>query len=249
MPSLVVSDEMWKIINESVERLLRSSGSFADSNKFPVVVYGPVKPSIAEAFAPEPVVSDFSSDKVVVDVVDAGVDKVVVDAGVAVRGQAKRQVNASSFSKSSFLTKFGSSDGGLPNKRKRPLLDDICPFSNAFGENHTEEQYAEFELWINSGLKKRNKYVYFYLFLFVFFSLFMNCFLILCVFFSRIKKYTDNPIIPSMDFTFTFVSEKTWFNNLYTEGQFLESSVSYFIFVILCLLCIYLLYILFCLIH
>ena len=161
MPWLVVYDAMWKIINESVERSLRSSGSFADSNKFPVVVYGPVKPSIAEAFAPEPVVSDFSPDKVAVDAV---VDKVVVDAGVAVRGQAKRQVKASSFCKSPFLTKFGSSDGGLSNKRKRPLLDGLCPFSNAFGENHTQEQYAEFELWINSGLKKRNKYVYFYIF-------------------------------------------------------------------------------------
>ena len=95
---------------------MRSSSSFADSNKFPVVVYGPVKPCIAEAFAPEPVVSDFSPDKV------------AVDAGVAVRGQAKRQVKASSFCKSPFLTKFGSSDGGVPNKRKRPLLDGLCPF-------------------------------------------------------------------------------------------------------------------------
>ena len=172
---MVVSDEMWKIINESVERPLRSSGSFADSNKYPVVVYGPVKPCIADAFVPEAVVSDFSPDKVAtVDAVgDAGVDNVAVDAGVAVRGLAKRQVKASSFCKSPFLTKFGSSDGGLSNKRKRPLLDGICPFSNAFGENHTQEQYAEFDLWINSGLKKRNKYVYFYIFYIFFIFLFL----------------------------------------------------------------------------
>ena len=160
---MVVSDEMWKIINESVERPLRSSGSFADSNKYPVVVYGPVKPCIAEAFVPEPVVSDFSPDKVAtVDAVgDAGVDN------------AKRQVKASSFCKSPFLTKFGYLDGGLSNKRKRPLLDGLCPFSNAFGENHTQEQYAEFDLWINSGLKKRNKYVYFIFFIFFIFFLFL----------------------------------------------------------------------------
>ena len=62
---------MWKIINEFVERPLRSSGSFVDSNKMPIVVYGEGKATASKAVASEFVISDFASDK---EVVDAPVD-------------------------------------------------------------------------------------------------------------------------------------------------------------------------------
>ena len=60
--------------------------------------------------------------------------------------------------KSHFINEFGSS-GVKTGLKDLTILKNIHPFSKDIGEDLNYESLSAFDVWIEAGLKKKNKYV------------------------------------------------------------------------------------------
>ena len=71
----------------------------------------------------------------------------------------KKEVKPTDLIKSPFVTEFGSSMEVLNQKKQFFILKDLIPFSLKITEALRFDRQTEFDLWIEVGLKKKNKYV------------------------------------------------------------------------------------------